>query len=78
MFQDPMLDGLLQQVDINNQNLIKAEAAYRPDALDGLETLRQPLSRVAGAGGRVDCDQFVERGACRGGGRLCADLCPYR
>jgi NodT family efflux transporter outer membrane factor (OMF) lipoprotein len=28
-FGDPMLDGLLQQIDISNQTLIKAEATYR-------------------------------------------------
>src|SRR5271165_4260137 len=29
MFGDPYLDGLLKQIDISNQNLIKAEATYR-------------------------------------------------
>ena len=29
IFQDPMLDTLMQQVDVSNQNLAKAEAQYR-------------------------------------------------
>ncbi len=54
VFNDPVLDGLEKQVDVSNQNLIAAEAAYRAARADvGIQRaqLLPTLDATAGARG---------------------------
>lgn len=71
VYNDPVLDALEKQVDINNQNLIAAEAAYRvARAQVGIERaqLLPALDASAGARGAGNFGSGSSNGAASGAG----------